>query len=97
MHVYYKFIIMLRLYLFYCGLSLIIGHGYVLQCCLDNDRSIIMLTSCIRLYLVYMFQSSRMIFKLPTDSLLLLYVVLIGFVAVNTELSGTTRQVPGFI
>jgi hypothetical protein len=36
-------------------------------------------------------------FRLPTDSLLLLYVVLIGFVAVNTELFGTTRQVPGFI
>jgi hypothetical protein len=38
-----------------------------------------------------------MIFKLLTDSLLQLYVILIGFLAVNTELSGTTRQVPGFI
>jgi hypothetical protein len=36
-------------------------------------------------------------FKLLTDSLLLLYVFLFGFLAVNTELSGTTRQVPGFI
>jgi hypothetical protein len=36
-------------------------------------------------------------FKLLTDSLLYLYVILIGFPAVNTELSVTTRQVPCFI
>jgi hypothetical protein len=41
-------------------------------------------------------------FKLPNgvsllaDSFLKLYVVLLGFVAVNMELSGTTRQVPSF-
>jgi hypothetical protein len=49
MHVYCKFIIMLDLYLFYCNLSLKIGHDHVLQCCLDKDQSFIMLTSCIRL------------------------------------------------
>jgi hypothetical protein len=38
-----------------------------------------------------------MIFKLLTDSLFWLYVILIGFMAVNTKLSGTTWQVPGFI
>jgi hypothetical protein len=27
---------MLRFYLFYCDLSLIIGHGYVLQCYLNK-------------------------------------------------------------
>jgi hypothetical protein len=48
---------MLRLYLFYCDFSMIIGHGHVLQCYLDKDRSIIMLTSCIRLYHVYMFKA----------------------------------------
>jgi hypothetical protein len=37
-----------------------------------------------------------MVFKLPIDSLPSLYVIVIGFLAVNTELSGTTRQVPGF-
>jgi hypothetical protein len=48
----------LRFYLFYYDLSLIIGHGYVLQCCLDKDRFFIMLTSCIRLYPVYIFYQS---------------------------------------
>jgi hypothetical protein len=38
MHVYCKFMIVLRFYLFYYDLSLIIGHGYVLQCCLDKDQ-----------------------------------------------------------
>jgi hypothetical protein len=30
--------IMLRFYLFYHDLSMIIGHGYVLQCVLNKDR-----------------------------------------------------------
>jgi hypothetical protein len=64
---------------------------------LNKDRTFVMLTSSTRLYHVFMFNSSRIIFKLLTDSLLLLYVILIGFLAVNTELSGTTRQVPCFI
>jgi hypothetical protein len=47
--------IMLRFYLFHHDLSLIIGHGYVLQHCLNKDRFFVMLTSYIRLFLVYMF------------------------------------------
>jgi hypothetical protein len=38
MHVYCKFVNVLRFYLFYHDLSLIIGHGYVLQRCLNKDR-----------------------------------------------------------
>jgi hypothetical protein len=53
--------IVLRFYLFYYDLSLINGHGYVLQCYLNKDRSFIMLTSCIRLYPVYMF------YQFPND------------------------------
>jgi hypothetical protein len=81
----------------YYDLSSIIGHGYMLQCCLNKDR----FSSRLRHKFVYTlftcFISSRMMFELLTDSLLYLYVVLTGFIAVNTELSGTTRQVPGFI
>jgi hypothetical protein len=36
---------MFRLYLFYCNLSLIIGHDHALQCYLNKDRSFIMLMS----------------------------------------------------
>jgi hypothetical protein len=53
--------IMLRFYLFYYDLSLIVGHGYVLQRCLNKDRFFIMLTSCIRLCPVYMF------YQFPND------------------------------
>jgi predicted transcriptional regulator len=49
------------LFLFYYDLSLIIGHGYVLQCYLNKDRSFIMLTSCIWLYSIYMF------YQFPND------------------------------
>jgi hypothetical protein len=54
--------IVLRFHLFYYDLSLIIGHGYVLQCCLNKDRLFIVLTSCIRLYPVNMF------YQLPNDA-----------------------------
>jgi hypothetical protein len=37
MLVYCKFMIMLRFYLFHHDLSLIIGYGYVTQCCLNKD------------------------------------------------------------
>jgi hypothetical protein len=53
--------IVLRFYLFYYDLSLIIGHDYVLQCCFNKDRFFIMLTSCILLYPVYMF------YQFPND------------------------------
>jgi hypothetical protein len=60
---------MLRFYLFYHDLSLIIGHGYVLQRCLNKDR----FSSCLRHTLGYAlftcFISSRMMFELLTDSL----------------------------
>jgi hypothetical protein len=46
--------IMLRFYLFHHDLALIIGHGYMLQCYLNKDQLFIMLTSYIRLFLVYM-------------------------------------------
>jgi hypothetical protein len=89
--------IMLRFYLFYYDLSLIIGHGYVLQHCLKKDR----FSSCLRHTFGYVlftcFISSRMVYELQTDSLLYLYVFLTSFIAVNTELSGTTQQVLGFI
>jgi hypothetical protein len=45
MHVYCKFMIMLRFYLF---------HHHVLQYCLNKDRSFIMLMSYIRLFPIYM-------------------------------------------
>jgi hypothetical protein len=64
---------------------------------LNKDRLVVMFTSFIRLNHVFMFNSSRMIFELLIDSLLSLYIILIAFLAVNTELSGTTRQVPCFI
>jgi hypothetical protein len=67
------------------------------QCYLNKDRLFIMLTSSIRLYHVFVFNSSRMIFELLVDSLLYLYIILIGFLAANRELFGTTRQVPCFI
>jgi hypothetical protein len=79
---------MLRLYLFYCDLSLIISHGHVLQCCLNKDR--IMLTSCIRLHPVYMF------YQLPNDVQIADRYLVVAicrfewFLAINTELSGTT-------
>jgi hypothetical protein len=38
-----------------------------------------------------------MLFKLLIDSLLQLYITLIGFLAVNMELSSTTRQVPSLL
>jgi hypothetical protein len=47
--------------LFYNDLSLIIGQCYVLQCCLDKDRFLTMLTSYIRLYPVYTF------YQFPND------------------------------
>jgi hypothetical protein len=50
----------LPFYLFYHDLSLIIGHGYVLQHCLNKDRFFIMLTLYIQL---------RPMFELLTDSL----------------------------
>jgi hypothetical protein len=37
---------------------------------LNKDRSFVMLTSSIRLYPIFMFKSSRMIFELLIDSLL---------------------------
>jgi hypothetical protein len=37
-----------------------------------------------------------MIFELLIASWLYLYIILIGFLAANTELCGTTRQVPMF-
>jgi hypothetical protein len=40
------------------------------QCYLNKDRSFFMFTSYIRLYHVFMFNSSRMIFELLIDSLL---------------------------
>jgi hypothetical protein len=52
---YYKFIIMFHFYLFiviYPRKSVMIT---CVQCCLNKDQSFITLTSCIRLYLVYMF------------------------------------------
>jgi hypothetical protein len=62
--------IVLRFYLFYYDLSLIIGHGYVLQRCLNKDR----FSSCLRHTFGYAmftcFISSRMMFELLTDSLL---------------------------
>jgi hypothetical protein len=62
MHVYYKFMIMLRFYLFYHDLSLMIGHDYVMQCCLSKDRFFIMLTSYIRLCSIYM------LYHFPNDA-----------------------------
>jgi hypothetical protein len=38
-----------------------------------------------------------MLFKLLIDSLFQLYITLIGFLAVNMELSSTTRQVPSLL
>jgi hypothetical protein len=67
------------------------------QLYLNKDRSIVMLTSSIRLFHVFMYNSSRMLFKLLIDSLLLLYITLVGFLALNMELSGTTRQVPSLL
>jgi hypothetical protein len=61
MLVYCKFMIMLRFYLFYHDLSLIIGHGYVLQHCLNKDQFFIMLTSYIRQCPVYM------LYQFPND------------------------------
>jgi hypothetical protein len=37
-----------------------------------------------------------MVYSLLADSSLKLYVTSLGFVALNMELSGTTRQVPSF-
>jgi hypothetical protein len=37
-----------------------------------------------------------MVSSLLADSFLELYVISLGFIAVNMELSGTTRQVPSF-
>jgi hypothetical protein len=37
-----------------------------------------------------------MVSSLLADSSLWLYVISLGFMAVNMELSGTTRQVPSF-
>jgi hypothetical protein len=53
--------IMLQFYLFHHDLSLIIGHGYMLQRCLNKDRFFVMLTSYIRLFLVYM------LYQFPND------------------------------
>jgi hypothetical protein len=85
MLVYYKFMIMLRFYLIYHDLSLIIGHGYMLQCCLNKDQFInsanhtfgsalfTRLHTCLRhtfgSALFTRFINSRMMLKLLTDSL----------------------------
>jgi hypothetical protein len=57
-------------YLFYHDLPLIIVHGYVLQCCLNKDR----FSSCLRHTFGYTlftcFISSRMMFELLIDSLI---------------------------
>jgi hypothetical protein len=53
--------IMLHFYLFHHDLSLIIGHGYMLQYCLKKDRFFIILTSYIRLCPVYM------LYQFPND------------------------------
>jgi hypothetical protein len=54
--------IMLRLFIYFIIiLSLIISHGYVLQCCLNKDQFFIILTSYIRLCPVYMF------YQFPND------------------------------
>jgi hypothetical protein len=69
MLVYYKFMIVLRFYLFHHDLSLVISHGYVLQCCLNKGR----FSSCLRHTFVYAlficFISSRITFGLLADSL----------------------------
>jgi hypothetical protein len=53
--------IMLCFYLFHHDLPLIIGHGYVMQPCLNKDRFFIMLISYIRLFLIYM------LYQFPND------------------------------
>jgi hypothetical protein len=74
-----------------------IGHGLAHEHLYPNkDRSIAMLTSSIRLCYFLHVKSSRMVSSLLADSSLLLYVISLGFLAVNMELSGITRQVPSF-
>jgi hypothetical protein len=95
MLVYCKFTIMLCFYLFYHDLSLIIGHDYVMQCCLNKNQFFIMFTSYIRQYSVYMlFINCRIRFKLLTDSLFIAICRSNWLYSRKYELSGTTRQVP---
>jgi hypothetical protein len=69
MHVYCKFMIMLRFYLFHHDLSLVISHGYVLQCCLNKDRFLSCLRHTFGYALFTCFIGSRMTFGLLADSL----------------------------
>jgi hypothetical protein len=63
--------------------------------CPNKDRS----PSCLRHpfgYVTFSFLKLPNGFSLLVDSFLLLYVIPFGFMAVNMELFGTTRQVPSF-
>jgi hypothetical protein len=66
MHVYCKFMIVLHFYLFYYDLSLIFGHGYVLQRCLNEDRFSSHLRHTFGYVLFTCFISSRMVYELLT-------------------------------
>jgi hypothetical protein len=73
-----------------------IGHGLAhVHLCPNKDRS----SSCSRHPFGYVTFSFLMLpngFSLLADSFPWLYVISFGFMAVNMELSGTTRQVPSF-
>jgi hypothetical protein len=73
-----------------------IGHGLAhVHLCPKEDRS----PSCLRHpfgYVTFSFLKLSNGFSLLADSFLWLYVIPFGFIAVNMELPGTTRQVPSF-
>jgi hypothetical protein len=73
-----------------------IGYGLVhVHLCSNKDRS----PSCSRHpfgYVPFSFLKLPNGFSLLADSFVWLYVILSGFMAVNMELSGITRQVPSF-
>jgi hypothetical protein len=94
MLVYYTFMIMLLLH---CYLFSRIGHGFVhVRFCQNRDGSIVMLTSLVRLYLVLHFKAPEwfpVCWQIASCSYMSSHM---ASLAVNMELSGTTRQVPNF-
>jgi hypothetical protein len=84
-------------FIVYCFLFSRIGHGFVhVRFCPNRDRSIVMLTSRVRLYLVSHFKVPEwflVCWQIASYSYMSSHM---AFLAVNMELSGTTRQVPSF-
>jgi hypothetical protein len=73
-----------------------IGHGFAHVHFIQIKTD---LSSCLRHLFGYVTLWASKIpndFSLLADSFLQLYVISLGFLVVNMELSGTTRQVPSF-